>query len=122
MDIQRADAVATQRDKNNKQITFKNSITDSITEISKIDLDNAKDLNVVMPMYNLIEYSDNCSGTSRNLWQDYKDEPQNPITDSNSFKFKAELLANTNNCDIINAEIAVPLKFLSNFGRTHECL
>ena len=68
MDIQGADAVATQRDKNNKQVTFKNSITDSITEISKMDLDNAKDLNVVMPIYNLIEYSDNCSGTSRNLW------------------------------------------------------
>ena len=73
-----------------------------------------------MAIYNLIEYSDNCSGTTRNLWQDYKDEPKNPVTDSNSFKFKAGLLANTNNCDIINAEIAVLLKFLSNFGRTLE--
>ena len=40
----------------------------------------------------------------------YKDEPKDPITDYNSFKFKARLLTNTNNCGIINAEIPVPLK------------
>ena len=44
----------------------------------------------------------------------YKDELTNIITDSNSFKFKARFLANTNNCGIVNAEIAVPLKYLSN--------
>ena len=49
-----------------------------------------------------------------------KDESRNPITDSNSFKFKARFLAASNNDGVINAEIAVPLKYLSNFKRTLE--
>ena len=44
-----------------------------------------------MLVYNLIEYSDNCSRTTGDLWQYHKDEPKNPITDSNSFKFKHAL-------------------------------
>lgn len=44
----------------------------------------------------------------------HKDEPTNFITDSNSLKFKVRSLANTNNCGIVNAEIAVLLKYLSN--------
>ena len=35
-----------------------------------------------MPMHNLIEYSDNCSKTSESLWQYYKDEPNDNLTDS----------------------------------------
>ena len=50
----------------------------------------------------------------------YKDEPKDPITDYNSFKFKARLLTNTNNRGIINAEIPVPLKYLTNFWRNLE--
>ena len=71
-------------------------------------------------MYNVIEYSDNYSGTAKSSRQFHKDEPKIPITDSNSFKFKARFLANTNNRSIMNAEIAVPLKYLSNFWRTLE--
>ena len=44
-----------------------------------------------MLVYNLIEYSDNCSRTTGGLWQYHKDEPKNPMTDSNSFKFKHAL-------------------------------
>ena len=47
----------------NKEVIFKNCglFTDCTSEISKTKIDNAKYLDVVMPMYNLIEYSNNCS-------------------------------------------------------------
>ena len=48
-----------------------------------------------MPMYNLIEYSDNYSKTSGSLWQYYKDDPNNNLTDSESFKFKVKITGNT---------------------------
>ena len=46
-----------------------------ISEINNTQIYNAKDIEIVMPMYNLIEYSDNYSKTSRSLWQFYRDEP-----------------------------------------------
>ena len=70
-------------------------------------------------MCDFMEYSDHYSGTG-SLWQYHKDEQKNLITDSNLFKVKARFLANTNNRAIINADIAVPLKYLSNFWRTLE--
>ena len=74
-----------------------------------------------MPMYNLIEYSDNYSKTSGSLWQYYKDEPNDNLTDSESIRFKIEITGNTpadgNTKDV---EIIVPLKYLSNFRRTLE--
>ena len=74
-----------------------------------------------MPMYNLIEYSDNYSKTSGSLWQYYKDDPNDNIADSKSFKFKVKITGKTpddgNSKDV---EIIVPLKYLSNFWRTLE--
>ena len=82
-------------------------------------MDNAKDLGVVMPMYNVIEYSNNYSKASGSLYQFCGDEPNNITTSSEWFKFKSKFLDNTNNnASIINAKIAVPLKYLSNFWRT----
>ena len=77
--------------------------------------------NVVMPMYNLIEYSNNYLKTSRNLWLYYRDDPNDNITQPESFKFKIKITGKTpaagNTKDV---EIAVPLKYLSNFWRTLE--
>ena len=79
-----------------------------------------------MPMYNLIKYSDNYSKTSGSLWQYYKDIPNGDIADFNganatdSFNFKTKITGQTNNNGIINVEIMVPLKYLSNFWRTLE--
>ena len=73
-----------------------------------------------MPMYNIIEYGDNYSKTSGSLYQFWSDEPNNNITDSESFKFKSKFLDNTNNEGIIDAKIAVLLKYLRNFWRTLE--
>ena len=73
-----------------------------------------------MPMYNLIEYSDNYSKTSGSLWQYCKEIPAvnntGNIVDFNesnatvSFNFKTKITSQTNNYEIINVEIIVPLK------------
>ena len=69
-----------------------------------------------MPMYNLIEYSDNYSKTSGTLWQYYRDERNNNLTGSESLKFKIKIIGDTpNDLDKKNVEIIVPLKHLSNF-------
>ena len=69
---------------------FKNCapFADCITEMNNTQIDNAKDLDAVMPMYNLIEHSDIYPKTAGSLWQYCRDEPNNDITESESFKFK----------------------------------
>ena len=64
-------AAGTDATNNNKKVIFKNCalFINCISEINNVQLDNAKNLDTVMPMYNLIEYSDNYSKTSRSLWQ-----------------------------------------------------
>ena len=79
-----------------------------------------------MPMYNLIEYSDNYSDTSGSLWNFKRDEIINnaDVTNDNnapSFKYKANLIGNTEtNGTKKGVKIAVPLKYLSNFWRSLE--
>ena len=79
-----------------------------------------------MPVYNLIEYSDNYSDTSGSLWQFKRDEIINnaDVTNDNnapSFKYKASIIGNTGNDGTKNGvKIAVPLKYLSNFWRSLE--
>ena len=73
-----------------------------------------------MPMYSLIEYSENYSKKSGSLYQFCRDKPNDNITDSQLFKFKSKFLDNTNNASIINAKTAALLKYLSNFWRTLE--
>ena len=74
-----------------------------------------------MPMYNLIEYSDNYSKTCGSLWQYYKTDPDDNITQSESFKSRIKIIGKTpaagNTKDV---EIIVPLKYLSSFWRTLE--
>ena len=78
-----------------------------------------------MPMYKLIEHSDNYSNTSGSLWQYYKEIPAvnnagnivnfDGANATDSFNFKTKITGQTNNNGIINVEIMVPLKYLSNF-------
>ena len=100
---------ARRADEKDKGVTFKNCapFTKSISRINITDIDNAQDIDIVMPMYNLIEYSDNYSKTSGSLWQYYKDDPNDNITQSESFKSKIKITAKTpasgntkNNCTI----------------------
>ena len=112
------DAVARQADERDKGVAFENCalLTNCISEINNTPIDNAKDIDTVMPMYNLIEYSDNYSKTSGSLWQYYRDEPNNNLADSESFKSKIKITGKTpatgNEKDV---KIIVPLKYLSNF-------
>ena len=73
------DAAARQADERDKGVVFKNCapFTTCISEINNTQVDNAKDIDTVMPMYNLIEYSDNYAKTSGSLLQYYRDEPNN---------------------------------------------
>ena len=72
-----------------------------------------------MPMYNLIEYTENYSKTSRKIWQYYKDEPNDNLANSESFKSRVKIAGNNpaggNTKDL---KIIIPLKYFSNFWRT----
>ena len=69
-----------------------------------------------MPMYNLIEYSDNYSKASGSLWQYYKDDPNDNISDSKSIKSKVKITGKTTNGgNTKDVGTIVPLKYLSNF-------
>ena len=106
----------------NKKVIFKNCapFTNCISKINNTQIDNAEYIDIVMPMYNLIEYSDNYSKTSGSLWQYCKDIPavddNGPIVGFNganatdSFNFKTKITGQTNDDGIINVEIMVPLK------------
>ena len=63
----------------NKKVIFKNCapFTKCISEVNNTNVDNAKDIDIVMPMYNVIEHSDNYSQTSESLWQYCKDKLNN---------------------------------------------
>ena len=72
----RDNAAARQADERDKGVAFKNCapFTNCISEINNTQIDNAKHIDLVMPMYNLIEYSDIYSKTSGSLWQYHRDE------------------------------------------------
>ena len=94
--------------------------TNCISKINGVQIDNAEDLDVIMPMYNLCEYRKNYKKTTGNLWNYYRDEPSNPLnTDSKSFKYKTSIVGKTlqNNDSLTNAEVVIPLKYLSNFWK-----
>ena len=119
------DDAAKWTDERDKGVIFKNSapFTKCISRIKNTDIDNAKDIHIVKPIYNLIEYSDNYSKTSGSLYQYYKDESNDNIADSESVKSKVKITGKTpaagNTKDV---EIIEPLKYLSNFWRTLEML
>ena len=120
--------------RNEKLVKTNASFRSCITKINNIFVDNAEDLDIVMPMYNLLEYSDNYSMTSGSLWNYYRDEinddeyenddngnkiNNNETTTSKSFKYKTKVIGSTpNNASRLNAEVVVLLKYLSNFWRS----
>ena len=97
-------------------------------------VDTAENLDIVMPMYNLIEYSDNYQDSSATLYQYKRDEPPEDDTvadltadNSDSFKYKIKLLGNVTEVAgdaagvrRLNAKVVVPLKYLNNFFRSLE--
>ena len=98
-------------------------------EINDEHVDAAENLDTVMPMYNLIEYSDNYQDSSATLYQYKRDEPPDALANnltrdnSRSFKYKVESLGDPVHAGGIarrNVKVVVPLKYLSNFFRSLE--
>ena len=115
----------------NARLTLKNCapFTKCNLEINDEHIDTAENLDMAMPMYILIEYSDNYQDSSATLYQYKRDEPPDDIANnltqnnSTSFDYKIKLLGNpevNNNIARRNVKIVVPLKYLSNFFRSLE--
>ena len=117
---------------NNTRLALKNCapFTKCNLEINNEHIDTAENLDIVMPMYNLIEYSDNYQDSSATLYQYKRDEPPeaNGIADltainSSSFKYKVSLLGDPDVDGGIaktSVKVIVPLEYLSNFFRSLE--
>ena len=116
----------------NSRLALKNCapFTKCNLEINDEHVDTAENLDITVPMYNLIEYSDNYQDSSATLYQYKRDESPEDDTvaeltadNSSSFKYKVSLLGNpvvANNIARINVKVVVPLKYLSNFFRSLE--
>ena len=129
--------------KKTKAVAFKNNapVINCISKIDGVKTDNAEDLDVVMPIYNLLEYSKNYKKITGSLWNYYRDEPSNPLSsNSESFKYKTSIPGNTYNIgekitddhgnEVDNpkydankdgkneTKVVIPLKHLINFWRS----
>ena len=119
------------RDRRNRPLILKNNapFVSCITRINGELIEDADDLDIVMPMYNLLEYSKNYRKTIGSLYNYYRDElsdntnPDNnqfnniKVVNSNTFKCKNKIIDNTNNAGTKDIELAIPLKYLGNFWR-----
>ena len=94
----------------NRKVIFKNCapFTNCISEINNTQIDNAKDIDIVMPMYNVIKYSDNYAKIIVFAGGNTTD----------SLNFKAKITVRTEDNGTKDVEVMVPLKYLSNFWRT----
>ena len=129
------------RDKRNRPLILKNNVrfVSCITRINGELIEDVNDLDIVIPMYNLLEYSKNYRKTIGSLYNYYRDELSDDADDnnfdnikvvnSNTFKYKNKITGNTYNvdagvdgCDVNKTgkqeiELAIPLKYLGNFWR-----
>ena len=129
--------------KKNRKLILKNNapLVSCITRINGELIEDADDLDAVMPLYNLLEYSKNYRKTIGSLYNYYRDELTNEnipannvfnnvrVVNSNTFKYKNKIIGNTYNVDTGAAgydankngtqtiELAIPLKYLGNFWR-----
>ena len=121
--------------KRNKNLTFRNNSPFRLcrSKTHNIFVDNAEDVDIVMPMYNLLDYSDNYSITSGSLWNYYRDEMNDAAnetfanrrlnnsktTTSKSFGYKTNMIKRTpadNNT--LYTEAVIPLRYLIKFWRS----
>ena len=111
-----------------KVVAFKNHapFINCISKNNGVKVHNAEALDVVMPMYNLLEYSKNYRKITGSLWNYYRDEPDDTLSsDSESSKYKTSITGNTysiaddaNKVGKNETEVVTPLKHLSNFWRS----
>ena len=116
-----------------KELALKNNAQffNCILKIHNTLIEDADDLDIIMPMYNLLYYSKNCRKTTSSLWNYYRDKPNSgydnddrdriyySIKNSNSFDYKTSIIGKLegNNTELENIKIVVPLKHLSKFFR-----
>ena len=123
------------RDRQNKQVILKNNapFVSCITRINGELIEDADDLDIVMPTYNLLEYSKNYKKTIGSLYNYYRDElndddnlnnfANNNVVSSNSFQYKNKIIGNTYNIDSTivaaagGARVANPNYDANNFGK-----
>ena len=128
------------RDKKNRSLILKKNapFVSCITRINGELIEDADDLDIVMPMYNLLEYSKNYRKTIGSLYNYYRDELTNDgndnfnnrnVVNSEAFKYRNKTTGNTYNVDAAaqgydvnkngtqKIELAIPLKYLGNFWR-----
>ena len=123
---------ANENDKAEKDVAFKNNAPfgSCISKINSTEIDNTEDLDIVIRMYNLLEYSQNYSRISGSLWNYYRDEiddVDDNASDGKLFEYKTKLVGNTPerpgnegyaNRPPVHVEVTIPLKYLSNFWRS----
>ena len=125
----------------NRPLILKNNapFVSCVTKINNEFIEDADDLDIVMPMYNLLEYSKNYRKTIGSLYKYYRDElsddnnpdnfPNTNVVNSNAFEYKNKITGNTynvaagadghdaNRIGKQDVELAIPLKYLGNFWR-----
>ena len=113
----------------NRPLVLKNNapFVSCMTKINNEFIEDADDLDIVMPKYNLLEYSKNYIKTIDSLYNYYRDElsdDNNPnnfrntnVVNSNAFEYKNKITGNTNNQGTKDVELAIPLKYLGNLWR-----
>ena len=110
----------------NSIVAFKNCAPFRTCDVTINDehVEKAEDLDIVMPMYYLLEYSDNYQNSTGSLYQFKRDEPPddnaNVRNATTSLVYKSKLIQGTDNNNVNNVKLVVPLKYVSNFFRSLE--
>ena len=105
----------------NSVVAFKNCAPFRTCDVTINDehVEKAEDLDIVMPMYNLLEYSDNYQDSTGSLYQFKRDEPRddnaNVANNTSSLVYKSKLISGTDDNNVNNVKLVVPLKYVSNF-------
>ena len=115
-----------------KKMVFKNNapFINCVSKINEVKVDNSEDLDILMPMYNLLEYSKNYKKTTGSLWNYYRDKPNSSVSGNNithsilnseAFDYKTNFMQNGvthNNLTKNDVKVVVPLKQLSKSWRS----
>ena len=120
-----ADDALKRLNERNKGVKFKHCapFIDCISKVNNTQIDKAKYLDVLIPMCNLIEYSNNYSKTPGSLWKYYRDDLNDIIISYKSFKFKIKTTGKAPAAgNAKDVKITAPLKYLENVWRTLEML
>ena len=110
----------------NSVVAFKNCAPFCTCDLTINDehVETAEDLDIVMPEYNLLEYSDNYQDSTGSLYQFKRDKPPDDnvdvVNNTSSLVYKSKLISGTDDNNVNNVKLVVPLKYVSSFFRSLE--